>query len=770
MPLGLPQLRNVSISITTQPEKNENFVEAQGTISFIPLGLLRLVPIVGNSISGKLLVSNISPNGRFFLGLSAISVADEGFMRSDFRLFGQNPSLPFTISSHAAWSAQASGSKVNLLVGNVEIIRIQSNVPFSAACAGVGFDQVRLRVNLPGSVTIQSFPGNPTLQRQLTLGGRGQTILEIGNDGTFSISAISPAFVFGILTISGVNRSNLALTLSNRGFASDSGGELHLQGLTTTPYRVTGLQINTNATFNLSVEGGVIGVAGFVSISGGRLAASRNGQGTISMAVHSPTFRIFPGTTFENSYQIGSLQFQSNGDFDFNLTRQSFQVRNLISGTGSLGVTKTRSNYRLELADASLRLTPLGFDVNGSVNITNELVQAELRSKTFSVAGLIEITPSNWRLVWRKTQDFTFEGISPNVKILGGDINPSTRLIFSAESNGTFDVSFGNRQSMTIIPSLVLLGANSQLSLSKNTSGVITLDASGTVSALKNPVTGAWILNHEGTIRLSSGDFKHEIVALRSRTFVDVGIARVFTNRSSRCYLERRRNVFSVQMESVRVWIMGREAALNGRCSSTGAASLSWASDAELILGPFRLPDRRPSVSMNLINPSFQVTIPAGKLMGNRVNGFPPNGIDIPQISIRGNAGFDLPLGGFTFNGMAMQSSGAGNSIRLNNNGILAIRNRLTLFGSTANMTLDIQASGLASGHILGTFTIGGVAPFPRFTLASIRMVYSSPRPKYQFQYTGNHFVNIPFLGNRRVRVILKFGSAGPALPQINFI
>lgn len=768
MPLGLPQLRNVSISINTQPEKNENFVEAQGTISNIPLGSITLVPIVGNSISGKLLIGELRPNGRFFIGLSSIRLADQGFIRSDFRLFGANQTMPFTISSHGAWSAQASASRINLFVGNSKIIQIQSNIPLSASCSGVGFNQVSLRVTLPGSLTIQAFPGNTVLQRQLSLGGQGLTILEISNNGNFSVSATSSPFVFGIISISGLGNRGLNVTLSNRGFALNSGAELSLQGLTTAPYRVQNLEINSNATFSILVEGGIIEVAGFFRISGGQLSASRTIADLTSMSLNSSSFRLFPGTSFENSYHAGNFQIQSNGNFRFDSGVQHLTINKLITARGRLSVSREAGNYNVQISSASVTLTPLAHTLNGSLQISNQSITAELQSSRFSLAGLIEITPSSWMLNWNKGQSFSFEAISPNVKILNHNITPSTNMVFSASSNGSYALSFRSRDSMTVIPNLILIGANSQIALSKNTSGTVTLDVGGRVSALKNPITGGWILHQEGAIKLSTGDFKHEIAALRNRTFVDVGLVRIFTNNNSRCYLERSRNVFSVEMENVRFRVMGQEAALNGRCSSDGATSLAWASATELVLGPFRLPSRRPSVSMNFLNPSFNLTIPAGKLMGPRITGFPANGIDVPQISIRGSAGFDLPLSGFTFNGMAMKSSGTGNSIRLNNNGVLAIRNRLTLFGSTANMALDIQSSGVASGHIAGTFTIGG-GPFPTFTLASIKMGYSSSRRNHQFQYTGNHYVDIPILGRKRLRVVLKFGSAGPALPEISF-
>ncbi|REG88696.1 hypothetical protein [Algoriphagus antarcticus] len=768
LPFGLPNLRDVEVSVNSQPSDKENFVEAQGSITNIPLGAMTLEPISGSNISAKLIIGSLKAKGKFSLAISSIRLKDAGFLRSDFKLFGATEVMPFRINTHSAWVASASVSRINLFVGSLEIIQFQSNVKLNASCSGQGFDTITFRITLPASLIIRAFPGNPLLQRQLSLGGQGQAVMEISNNGSFSVSATSPPFVFGIISITGLGNRGLNLTLSNRGFALNSGAELHLQGLTSTPYSVQNLEINSNATFDIRVEGGTIEVAGFFRINGGQLSASRTISGVTSMMLNSPNFRIFPGTVFENSYQAGNFQIQNNGNFSFNSGIQNLTINGLITARGGLAVSKSGSNYSVQLTNASVTLTPLSHTLSGSLRVSSQSITADLQSNRFLIAGLIEVTPSSWNLVWNIGQNFSLTAISPSVKILNQTITPAANLLFSASSNGTFQMAFKGKTPINIIPGLVSIAANSSMSLIKSNNGTITLDASGRIYALKNPVSGAWIVNQEATVKLSNGDFKQEIVALRNKTFVDLGLAKIFTNNVSRCYLEKKGNIFSIALEKIKINILGKEAILNGTCSSSGAASLSWASAAELVLGPFRLPNRKPSVAMNLLSPSFSVTIPAGKLMGPRITGFPTGGINLPVISIRGSAGFDVPLNAFNFNGMFMKSTGAGNSIKLTNGGVLKIRNRLSLFGATSNLVLDISTTGGVSGYVSGTFTLGnfwlGPIYVPGFTLTSIRLDYSGSRQNYQFLYKNT--VNV---GPLKVKVELKFGSAG-AVPALSLV
>ncbi len=740
IPLGLPGIEQGRIYFNSAPRRGENLLEIQGQLSHIPLGLLTLVPMVGNKLTASLVVSHANNRGDFNLSLSAVKIQEAGFIRSDLTLHGGAFNQPLTISSNSAWNAHAAGKRAAFFAGQSEVLRLLSGSTLSASVTGKGFSQVGMQLEIPFNVQLTAFPNHAVLKRSLVIPNRGRAILTLDSNGAFFLNAETSPFDFGLIRISGLSNGNLSIQLSQNGFGLPAGAQLHIKGLTQTPYSLNKMVIHADTTFTAEATGGKIGMAQFFEISGGKLSVSRTISAT-SISVESPGFYLFPATSFSNKLTIGNFSIDSNGYFSIDSTHQSLKLPGLLETTGRFVLINNHSGLSGKLENATVKLLPLNLSLSGSMAINSQSVQATLGATAFQVSGLIEISPASWQLDWQKQSNFSLKAGNPGLKILNISLVPKGQLVFNAQSDSSFALAFATNSNLNILSGLLEIGP-ATASLTKSNTSVYDLAMNAQVKALKNPVTGQWILSQHADVRLSNGNFKEEITALRNKTFVDVGMGGIYANNSSRTYFGRSGDDYYFEFSNLIFKVLGLENAVSGTCNASGSLSLQWSTAKELQLGPFRLPDRKAEVTMNLKSQSFSLKIPAGTLKAPDVTGFPSGGISIPQpISIGADGDFVANLSAFTLNGISLSTSGSDNYIELyGQDKVIKIRNKKWLWGANADLSLDIAANGSVSGSVKGSFKLSditvGSAKFASINLGSATLTYSSSRSDFQFQTT----------------------------------
>jgi hypothetical protein len=739
IPFGLPSFEQARIYFNSAPQSGENLVEIQGQLSHIPMGLITLVPIMGNKITTSLVVSHANHRGNFSLTLSPVKIQEAGFVRSDLTFSGGAFNQPVTISSNSAWNAAATGTKAALFAGQTEVLRLLSGNILSASVTGKGFSQVGMQLEIPFNVQLTAFPNHALLQRSLIIPNRGRAILTLNSNGAFSLNTETTPFDFGLIRISGLDNGNPAVQISQNGFELPSGAQLHIKGLTQTPYSLNKMIIHADTSFAAEAIGGKIGTANFFEISGGKLSVSRN-RNISSVSVESPAFYLFPGTNFSNKLAIGNFSIDSNGYFSIDSTHQSLKLPGLLEATGRFLFINNRAGFSGKLENAAVKLIPLNLSLNGSVAISSQAIQATLGATAFQVSGLIEISPASWHLDWQKQGSFSLKAINPSLKVLNIVLVPEGQMVFHAQNDSSFSLGFSTNSNLNILPGLLEIGPASATFIRSKTS-VYSLTMNAQVKALKNPVSGQWILSHSADVRLSNGNFKEEITALRNKIFVDVGMGGIYSNNNSRTWFGRSGDAYYFEFSNLIFKVLGMENAVSGTCNFSGSLSLQWSTARELHLGPFRLPGRKAEVSMNLKSQSFSLKIPAGLLKAPDVTGFPSGGINIPQISIGTDGDFVANLNAFTLNGISLSTSGSNNTIKLyGKDRTIRIRNKKSLWGANADLSLDIASNGSVSGSLSGSFTLSnitvGSAKFASINLGSATLTYSSSRSDFQFQTT----------------------------------
>jgi hypothetical protein len=737
IPFGLPAMEQTKIYFNSTPQGRENFAELKGKMSHIPLGLLNLVPIQGSRLSAKLVVSRVNTAGRFDFQLSPLKLQESGFIRSDLTIVGGGSNQPLTLKSTGTWKAAARGRRLALFAGQAEVLRVGSNFVLSGSMTGKGFSSVQMQLSLPFNIQLTAFPNHPILEKKLSLPSRGHANLSINSNGAFSIQAAVSSFNFGLIQISGTNSSALSVALSNQGFELPSGAKLHIRGLTQTPFILKQFIIGANARFAAAASGGKMGVAQFFEMSGGNLLINRT-QTNISIAVNGPSFYLFPATVFSNKLSIGKFLIDSNGYFQINSANQIIRLLGLVEAKGSFLFSRSRSGISGKLNSAEFKILPLGLSVKGNASIGNNTVKAFLEAKAYKVTGLIEISPASWQFDWQKQSSFRLKAISPSLKILNKSLMPKGQLLLVGRSDTSFLLNFNTNSNLIILPGLMAVGPAS-VAFTKSKTAVYDLKMNGQVKALKNPANGQWILNQSTAVNLTNGNFKKEITALRSKTFVDVGLAKVYSNNRSRVYFGRNNRAYYFEFSKLKLKVMGLENDVSGSCNSSGSLNLKWNTAKELPIGPFRLSNRGAEVSMNLKNRSFSVKIPAGQLKAPNVAGFPSAGINIPQINIGTNGDFAANLSAFTFNGIGLSVSKSSNTIKLHGKDKkIRIRNKKTLWGASADLSLDINANASVTGSITGAFKLSDISvgsiKFSTINVGRVTLGYKSSRPGYQFE------------------------------------
>lgn len=794
VPFGLPGFEKGRIHFNSAPQRGEHLVEIQGQFSHIPMGLMTIVPLAGNNIITSLVVSHANHRGNFNLTLSGVKIQEAGFIRSDLALNGGTFNQPFTISSNAVWNATATGKRVSIFVGRTEALQMLSGNALSGSVAGKGFSHVAIALEIPFNVQLTAFPNHVLLHRSLILPNRGRVTLSLNSNGEFSLDAETTPFDFGLIRVSGVNNRNLAVQLSQTGFRLLSGAQLHINGLTQTPYNLNQMTIRTDTSFAVEATGGKIGMDQFFEISGGKLSVSRSGN-VSSILVESSAFYLFPDTIFSNKMAIGNFSIDSDGYFSIDSNHQSLKLPGLLDAKGRLLFTGNRTGFSGKLENASVKLIPLNLSLNGNMVISRKTIQAGFDSKVYHVSGLIEISPASWHMDWQRQDSFTLKAVNPSLKILNISLIPESQIVFHAHNDSSFSLGFSTSSNLNIIPGLLEIGP-ALATLTKSKTPVYDLIMKAQIKALKNPVSGQWILSHSADVRLSNGNFKEEITALRNKTFVDVGMASIYSNTSSRTYFGRNGNAYYFEFSNLKFRVLGLENDVSGTCNFSGSLNLQWSTTGQLHLGPFRLPGRKAEVSMNLKSQGFNLKIPSGLLQAPDVTGFPSRGINIPEITIGADGDFVTNLNAFTFNGISMSTTGSNNTIKLyGKERIIRIRNKKSLWGANADLSLDIRSNGSVIGSVSGNFTLSditvGAVNFPTIQTGSATLTYSSSRNDYQFQtsFILNHvsgkkkttttttknvfdvvagiwktvtetvvnWVNQTF----KIRVTLKYGSAG---------
>ena len=737
IPFGLPSFEQARIYFNSAPQRGENLVEIQGQLLHIPLGLITLVPTMGNKITTSLVVSHANHRGNFNLSLSAVKLQEAGFVRSDLTLSGGVFNQPVTISSNSVWNATATGTRAALFAGQTEVLGLLSGNILSASVTGKGFSQVEMQLEIPFNVQLTAFPNHALLQRSLIIPNRGRAILTLNSNGAFSLNTETTPFDFGLIRISGLDNRNPAVQISQNGFELPSGAQLHIKGLTQTPYILNKMTVHTDTSFAAEAIGGKIGTANFFEISGGKLSVSRT-RNINSISVESSGFYLFPATSFSNKLTIGNFSIDSNGYFSIDSTHQSLKLPGLLEAKGRFIFTNNHSGLSGKLENATVKLLPLNLSLSGSMAINSQSMQATLGATAFQVSGLIEISPASWHLDWQKQSSFSLKADHPSLKVLNIGLVPEGQMVFHAQSDSSFSLGFSTNSNLNILPGLLEIGP-AVATFTRSKTSVYSLTMNAQVKALKNPVSGQWILSHSADVRLSNGNFKEEITALRNKMFVDVGMGSIYSNNSSRTWFGRSGNAYYFEFSNLIFKVLGMENAVSGSCNFSGSLSLQWSTARELHLGPFRLPDRKAEVSMNLTSPGFSLKIPSGILKAPDVTGFPSGGITIPQISIGADGDFVANLNAFTLNGISLSTSGSENHIKLyGKDRTIRIRNKKSLWGANADLSLDIASNGSVSGSVSGSFTLSnitvGSAKFASINIGSATLTYSSSRSDFQFQ------------------------------------
>ncbi len=737
LPFGLAAIEQARIYFNSAPKKGENLLEIKGNMSHLPLGLFNLVPLRGKWVSTTLTVGNVNNSGNFTTSLSALRFQKAGFIRSDLALYGSVINQPINIHSAAIWNAKVAGRSIALFVGAIEVLRLSSGTTLSGSVKGKGFSTALVQLTLPVDVKLTAFPGHAILKQRLSSPNGGQATLTINSNGTFSLKAIAAPFNFGLIQISGAGNQNFGVQISNQGFKLSAGAQLNLKGITRKPYNLKQFQIRTDTTFSVVATGGKIGMAQFFEITGGKLQVNR-GNSQTSISVVSPSFYLFPATSFSNQLSVGNFFINSNGYFGITSANQSINLPRLVKAKGSFQFSRNQSGVSGKLNKASVKLLPLNLNLSGNAVISSNAIQISLVAKAYKVSGLIDISPASWQLDWQKQKSFSLKAISPTLKILNKSLTPLGQFVFNCKDDSSFLIRFSTNSELNILSGLLEIGP-ATVDFSKSKASIYNLKLQAKVKVLKNPASGQWILNQTTEINLANGNFKKEITALRNKTFADVGLAKLYSNSSSRTYLAKSSSSYYFEFSKLKFWVMNIENTVSGSCTSSGGLKLKWTTAKELQLGPFRLPSRKAEVVTNLKNRSFSVKIPAGKLKAPNVTGFPTSGINIPQLNINTSGDFVTNLSAFAINGINLSTSGSNNTIKLyGKDKRIKIRNKESLWGASADLSLDIKSDGAVSGYIRGSFklrniTVGSVK-FSTINLGSVTLTYNASRSDYQFE------------------------------------
>ena len=79
-------------------------------------------------------------------------------------------------------------------------------------------------------------------------------------------------------------------------------------------------------------------------------------------------------------------------------------------------------------------------------------------------------------------------------------------MVLNAQSENSFSMVFSTGSNLNIIPGLLEVGP-ALATLTQSKTSVYDLTIKAQVKALKNPVSGQWILSHSSDVRLSNGNF-----------------------------------------------------------------------------------------------------------------------------------------------------------------------------------------------------------------------------------------------------------------------
>ena len=449
-------------------------------------------------------------------------------------------------------------------------------------------------------------------------------------------------------------------------------------------------------------------------------------------------------------------------------------VEALFSAAGGPPTELPTGPY-LRLSNASISNSLLGdFEVNGSVLLSADVVEASLKSEAFRIPAsaatpaLIRISAGAWRFSL-SNQVVRLKAQSPSVSILSNVVNPPSLFTLDLNlSNSNFRSSFSLPQGVKIAPGILEVGTAS-VSLTHTT--FFALNVSGQVRALRKPDGVNWAVNLSTNFTIRDGPFTNSFplngvlmqlpVPGTSESFV------VARGGGSNARFEVRRassGVFSLFLTNLAVDVLGQNlGTFSGLASAAGQLTLSAGVPAlPFQLGPFRWhASGNSSFDWNLKNGSLKFNISGGSLRdsGNSVPGWPDGGLSVPNIEFDSNGDFEktIRLNGFTFGGIEM-----GKASDLDNryvtfkreNGVLSLklRDRIDFFDSTMKLKFNIDSAGNASGSLKGDFGVDFGGPLGYVEFGSVDISYDSNEPTYQFKekvrVAGNDFR-------------IKFGSGG---------
>ena len=429
----------------------------------------------------------------------------------------------------------------------------------------------------------------------------------------------------------------------------------------------------------------------------------------------------------------------------------------------------------LRLSNASISNSLLGdFEVNGSVLLSADVVEASLKSEAFRIPAstatpaLIQISAGAWRFSL-SNQVVRLKAQSPSVSILSNVVNPPSLFTLDLNlSNSNFRSSFSLPQGVKIAPGILEVGTAS-VSLTHTT--FFALNVSGQVRALRKPDGVNWAVNLSTNFTIRDGPFTNSFplngvlmqlpVPGTSESFV------VARGGGSNARFEVRRassGVFSLFLTNLAVDVLGQNlGTFSGLASAAGQLTLSAGVPAlPFQLGPFRWhASGNSSFDWNLKNGSLKFNVSGGSLKdsGNSVPGWPDGGLSVPNIEFDSNGDFEktIRLNGFTFGGIEMGKASDPDNRYVTfkrENGVLSLklRDRIDFFDSTMKLKFNIDSAGNASGSLKGDFGVDFGGPLGYVEFGSVDISYDSNEPTYQFKekvrVAGNDFR-------------IKFGSGG---------
>ena len=151
------------------------------------------------------------------------------------------------------------------------------------------------------------------------------------------------------------------------------------------------------------------------------------------------------------------------------------------------------------------------------------------------------------------------------------------------------------------------------------------------------------------------------------------------------------------------------------KITTGGEISLELASRKTLHVGPFNLETNGKSqLSFKMRTPQLAVNVSGGKLKSRAsINGWPSNGVTIPNFNFDSSGDFKVYLHSFSFDGISISTSGSNYAMLERKNGTVSvtIRNRTILLGCNMSLEFDISSMGAVTGKLTGSLRIKN--PFP---------------------------------------------------------